>query len=184
MPAQPTNVLETEAFRVTRMVIDRSDVSMSERHKEQLDDILIEERRKDARGELYWHPLCHLFQSRSGATKDEQLMLRVLNQFPIESPQAGARATVAMKPLAAKTERRAALAALVVEVGKTLTGDVEMTASMPFDNRDGNMGLSIAPSTLDKLRALFPGFPYPVHPVQLVGKLLEHAALELQAAAE
>lgn len=77
-------ILETAKMRITRKVRDRSDLPMSERHKEMFDDIFIEERRTDVHDAPYWHPIAHLWQGEFGINDDKRLLLKVLNQFPLD----------------------------------------------------------------------------------------------------
>ncbi len=65
-----------------------------------------------------------------------------------------------------------------------MTGDVVIPPSMPFDNRDYTIGMNLTPAVLTELHKMFVGLPYPLVAVQLIHKLLERAADELQDASE
>lgn len=163
---------------------------MENAHRVQLDDIIIEQERSNTLGERYWHPTHHLFETRMGSTADEKLMLQLFNQLPLPADakpaeQPPSSVTVEQRPVRptmSKSERRDKLAELLTEVRGTLRGEgVTITPDMPFDNRDGAIGLALTPAVLGSLHKLFPGHPYPLHAVQLIAKLLEHAAEELKA---
>lgn len=153
------------------------------------DEITIEEERKDGMGVPYWHALFHLWESRSGLSQVE----RFLQDLFIEVAAADEKRRAAnaelsklvdeAKPITLTVERRPKLgprlAELLIEVANTARGEVSIQTGMPFDNRDG-VGLALTPGLISDLHKMFPGLPYPLHPVQLIAKLLERAAAELR----
>lgn len=182
----PVILVQTKEIRIIRVLRDPKDRSMENAHRAQLDDIIIEQERTNTLGERYWHPTHHLFETRMGSTQDEKLMLQLFNQLPVPATvEQPTSVTVEQRPVRqtmSKLERRDKLAELLTEVRGTLRGEgVTITPDMPFDNREGAIGLALTPAVLGLLHRLFPGHPYPLHAVQLIAKLLDHAAEELKA---
>jgi hypothetical protein len=177
---KPRIIVQTQSYRITAK--PRPPFEGNPRP----DEITIETRRTNGMDEPYWHPIHHLWDSRHSMSEAERFLQTLFQEIAHQQQETAAKELSglikeAYSPVV--VERRPKLgprlAELLIEVGNTLRGEVKLPPDMPFDNRDA-VGLALTPGLLSDLHKMFPGLPYPLHPVQLIAKLLERAADELK----
>lgn len=159
---QPTILFQSEDWRVTRII--RPSRQKESRAKDRLDDIHIESATKDALGKPIWKLETLLWGGRLQMTQTERQMLEVFNAMPIPRhtcevhPSAPKHldVTVEARPPLSARDRRMFMAEILGSIPAWMTADVNFTSGMPFDNRDGNVGISVPPAVLTQMRRLYP----------------------------
>ncbi len=168
---KPTVIIQTKTIRVIRQVRDRS---AEKRECDKLDDIYVETLRTDAMGAEFWFPTYTLWNLSMSMAKDEKFMLQLFNELPLPIKMDTHDDKIVME--LPDKPRFIQLANILSNIsGAFKDGRHAEPSDWPFDNRDGQLLVTLVPAERQLLHKLYPDSTL----VEAIKKLLEEAAVEL-----